>query len=217
MDHVHRDFRTPLAQGRPPACDVVLVEEVRHFRPETAGLHQGRRDDAVRGPPQQVVDHRPADTEANNPALFDAQVVQQPKLVVGVSIPGAVYLQWPGGLAAVGIAKVCGDNAEVVPVGIHGVEGHRRIQRGNAGIESAARNDHQWKSRTGFFVVDTGGASFVERHGVSPLSVNGKADLISSETAGNCDAISECVVFYGIILRLSVPRMTPVSARNLIC
>src|SRR2546430_7650853 len=109
--------------GRPPALDVVLVEEVGHLGPETARLHHRGRDDALGSPPDEIVDHRPADAEAHDHELPDAEVVHQPELVVRVGVPGAVDLQRAAGLAGVGVAQVSADTAEVVLVPFHRVEG----------------------------------------------------------------------------------------------
>src|SRR5881394_2842233 len=109
--------------GGPPAFGVVLVEQVRDLRPEAAGLHHRGRDDALRSPPNKVVNHRAADAEAHDHELADAEVVHQPELVVGIGVPGAVDLQRAAGLAGVGVAQVSADTAEVVLVPFHRVEG----------------------------------------------------------------------------------------------
>jgi hypothetical protein len=106
VDHGHRDVGPPRAQRRPPALDVVLVEQVGDLGPEPARLQHRGRDHALRGPPDQVVDHRTADAEAHDQELPDAQVVHQPELVVGVGVPGPVDLQRAAGLPGVGVAQV---------------------------------------------------------------------------------------------------------------
>src|SRR3989442_3561358 len=82
MDHVHGDVWALRAQRRPPALDVVLVEEVGHLGPETARLHHRGRDDALGSPPDEIVDHRLADAEAHDHELPDAEDVHQPELVL---------------------------------------------------------------------------------------------------------------------------------------
>src|SRR2546425_12552774 len=99
------------------------MEEVGHLGPETARLHHRGRDDALGSPPDEIVDHRPADAEAHDHELPDAEVVHQPELVVRVGVPGAVDLQRAAGLAGVGGAQVGADTAEVLLVPFHRVEG----------------------------------------------------------------------------------------------
>jgi hypothetical protein len=103
-DHRHRDFGPAGAQRWAPAGDVVVIEEVGHFRTKPAGLHQHGGNDTLGRPQQQVPDEGTADAEAHHHELPDAQVINQTKLVIGVCLPRAVDLQWAGGLATVGIA-----------------------------------------------------------------------------------------------------------------
>src|SRR5882724_2573109 len=77
MDRVHREVGALRAERRPPALDVVLIEKVRDLGPEPARLHHRSRDDALRCPPDEVVDHWPADAEAHDHELPDAEVVHQ--------------------------------------------------------------------------------------------------------------------------------------------
>src|SRR5262245_3846937 len=112
-----------LAKRRPPTLDVVLVEQVGDLGSEPAGLHHRGRDDALRSPPNEIVNHRPADAEAHDHELADAEVVHQSELVVGVGVPGAIDLQGTAGLARVGVAQIGADTAKVVLVPFHRVEG----------------------------------------------------------------------------------------------
>src|SRR6266850_5040297 len=99
VDHGHGEVGALLAQRRSPALDVVLVEQVEHLGPGAAGLHHRGGHHALRSPLDEVVDHGPADAEAHDQELPDAEVVHQPELVVGVGVPGAVDLQGAAGLA----------------------------------------------------------------------------------------------------------------------
>ena len=104
FDHRHGDFRPAGAERRAPADDVVLIELVRQFRAEAAGLRQHGGDDAFGRALQQVPDERAADAEAHHQEFVDAEMVHQAKLVIGIGIPRAVDLDRARGLAAVGVA-----------------------------------------------------------------------------------------------------------------
>ncbi len=165
MDHVHGDVGPLLAELRAPALDVVLVKEIGHLGPGAARLHHRGGHDAVRGPLDEVVDHGPADAEAHDQELPDAQMVHQPQLVVGVGVPGAVDLEGAAGLAGVGVAEVGADAPEVVPVALHGVEGRGGLPGGEGRVQASARDEEQGKAGADLLVVDPDGASLVEGHG----------------------------------------------------
>ena len=108
--------------GRAPALDVVLVEQVGHLRAEAAGLRQHGGDHAVGRALDQVPDERAADAEAQHHELVDAEVIHQAEVVVGVGVPRPVDLERAGGLAAIGVAQVRRDAAVLALELLHGVE-----------------------------------------------------------------------------------------------
>jgi len=95
---------------------------------------------------------------------FDAEVVHQPKLVVGEGAPGIIDRDRPSGLAAVGVALIHGDAAEVVLKNLHGVE-HRGGPVADPRIQAAARRDEQREAAAGFLVANADVALLVEWHG----------------------------------------------------
>ncbi|MGC2413095.1 MAG: hypothetical protein WA459_10420 [Stellaceae bacterium] len=83
-----------------------------------------RRDDAVGRPLQELPGEAAADAVTHEEELADAEMVHQPELVVGEGIPGVLGRHRPRRLAAVGVALVHRDAAEVV------LEFFHRIDRG---------------------------------------------------------------------------------------
>src|SRR5262249_16357017 len=94
------------------------------------------------------------------------ELIQHTQMVVSVGIPGAVDLKRAGGLAAVGIAQVGGDAAELA------LEFRDWIERpagetGERRIQSTAGNEQQRKAGPVLLKADADGALFVESHGFS--------------------------------------------------
>ena len=114
IDHRHRDVGPAGAQLRTPALHVVVVGEGGHLRAVAAGLRRHRRDDAVAGALQQVPDERAADAEAEHHEFPDAEVIHQAELIVGIGVPRPVGLERTRGLAALGVAQIRRDHAELV-------------------------------------------------------------------------------------------------------
>ena len=70
-------------------------------------------DDAVRRPLHQLPGKAAADAVAHEEELVDPEVIHQPELVVGEGAPGGVDRDRAAGLAAVGVALVHRDAAEI--------------------------------------------------------------------------------------------------------
>ena len=164
--HLHGDVGPPLDQLRRPALDVVVVEQVAHFRARARRLRQHGGDDAIWRALQQIPDQGAADAEAHHHELVDAEMIHQAELVVGVGIPGPVDLERARGLSGIGVAQVGGDAAVLALEFLEGVE--RRIGAGearNRRVQSAARDQQQRKAGTGLDIVDANVALFVKDHG----------------------------------------------------
>ena len=94
-------------------------------------------------------------------------MIHQPELVVGERIPRVVDRHRAGRFAAIGVALVHGDAAEVVLEHLHRVE-HRGRPVADAGVQAAARGDQQRKAGAGFLIADADVAFLIERHRRSP-------------------------------------------------
>ena len=133
-------------------------------------LAQHRRDDAVRGPLHQLEGKRAADAVAEEEKLADAEVVHQPQLVVGESVPRVIDRDRPRGLAAGGVALVHGDAAEVALELVHRIDDRGR-PIADPRVQSAARGDQQRKAGADLLVTDADVAFFVELEGASLASL----------------------------------------------
>src|SRR5687768_14133258 len=94
-----------------------------------------------------------ADAIAHVEELVDTEVIHQPKLVVGEGAPGVVNLDRAAGLAAVGVALVHRDAAEVILEFFHGVD-YRGRPVTDAGVQTPTGRDQQWESGASLFVAD---------------------------------------------------------------
>ena len=72
---------------------------------------------------------------------IDAQVTQQRQLVVDQGVPGAIDIQWPFRLAAVGVADIEGDDAVSVAERLQRIEG--MLGHAGDGRVQAAAGQHQ--------------------------------------------------------------------------
>ena len=79
--------------------------------PDRLTEHAGH--DAIGGPLHELEGKRATDAVAHEEELPDAEVIHQPELVVGEGAPGIVDRDRAAQLAAVGIALVHRDAAEV--------------------------------------------------------------------------------------------------------
>src|SRR5262249_43833834 len=110
--------------------------------------------------------------------LPEAEVVHQAQLVGGEGAPRVMDRDRPAGLAAVGVALVHRDAAELVLECFHRVE-HRGRPIADAGVQAPAGGDQQREASASFLVTDADVAFFIKRH-VS-LSLH---NVVSSSRAG---------------------------------
>ena len=90
-------------------------------------------------------------------------MIHQPELVVGERLPGVVDRHGAGGLAAIGVALVHRDAAEVLRERFHRVD-HRGWPVADAGVRPH-RGDQQRKARASLLVADADVALVIKRHG----------------------------------------------------
>src|SRR5262249_18342937 len=107
--------------------------------------------------------------------LADAKVIHQPELVVGKGAPGVVDRDRAARFAAVGVALVHRDAAEVVRELCHRVD-HRGRPVADAGVQAPTRADQQREAGASLLVTDADIALVVERHGSLSLHSVGSAD-----------------------------------------
>src|SRR4051812_36871604 len=88
-------------------------------------------------------------------------------MVVGIGVPRPVGFERTGGLAALGVAQIGGDDAVAVLELVERVE-RMGLQPLDRRVQAAARNDQQRKTGAGLLVMDADIGFFVERHGVPP-------------------------------------------------
>ena len=130
--------------------------------PDRLAEHAGH--DALGCPLHELEGKRAADAVAHEEELADAEVIHQPELVVGEGAPGVVDRDRAAGLAAVGVALVHRDAAEVVLELLHRVD-HRGRPVADAGVQAPTGGDQQREAGAGLLVADADVALFVERHG----------------------------------------------------
>ena len=90
------------------------VHDGRVFRPMPDGLAEDGGDDAVGRPLHQLSGKAAANAVAHVKEFADAEVVHQPQPVVGEHISRVIDRHRTGRLAAIGVALVHRDAAEVV-------------------------------------------------------------------------------------------------------
>src|SRR5439155_22539378 len=94
----------------------------------------------------------------------DTAVLHQPELVVGARIPGVVDRHRAGCLAAIGVALVHRDAAEVVRERLHRVD-HRAWPVADAGVQAPTGGDQQREAGARLLIADADVALVVEWHG----------------------------------------------------
>ena len=125
--------------------------------------------DAIGGPLHEFEGKRATDAVAHEEELADAQMIHQPELVVGEGAPGVVDRDRAGGLAAVGVALVHRDAAELVLELLHRVD-HRGRPVADAGVQAPTGGDQQREAGARLLVADADVALVIERHGSLSLS-----------------------------------------------
>src|SRR4029077_4540915 len=120
--------------------------------------------DAVGGPLDELQPERSPDAVAHVEELLRAEVVHQPQLVIREGAPGGAGRNRPRGFAAVRIALIHRDAAEVALERYHRIE-DRGGPVAHAGVQAPAGSDEQWEARANRFVADADVTLFIERHG----------------------------------------------------
>src|SRR5262249_38854163 len=105
-----------------------------------------------------------ADAVAHVEELVDPEVIHQPELVVGERLPGVVDRHGAGRLAAIGVALVHRDAAEVVLKCFHRVD-HRVRPIADAGVQAPTGGDQQREAGARLLVADADVALVIKRHG----------------------------------------------------
>src|SRR5882672_12216025 len=82
-------------------------------------------------------------------------------MVVGVGIPRSVDLEWPGGLATIGVAQVR-ENAAVLALELLDRIERAGEQPRHPRVQRSAGDEQQREAGTGFIITDANGTSFVE-------------------------------------------------------
>src|SRR5690348_13444991 len=95
------------------------VHDGRVLRSMTDGLAEDGGNDTVGSPLHQLPGKATADAVAHVKEFADTEVIHQPDLVVGERIPWVIDRHGAGRLAAVSVALVHGDAAEVVLECLH--------------------------------------------------------------------------------------------------
>src|SRR5262249_20274944 len=161
--------RPPGKQGGGPVRTAPVVHVVRELRPMPDRLAEYAGHNALGGPLHELEGKRATDTVAHEEELPDAEVIYQPELVVGEGVPGVVDGDRAAGLAAVGVALVHRDAAEVLGELLHCVD-HRGRPVADAGVQAPTGGDQQREAGARLLVADADVALFVERHGSLSLS-----------------------------------------------
>src|SRR5213594_3247231 len=110
--------------------------------PDRLAQHGGH--DTLGGPLDELEPERSADAVAHVEELLRAEVVHQPQLVVREGAPGVAGGNRSRGFAAVRIALIHRNAAEVALERFHRVE-HRGGPVAHAGVQAPAGSDEQWE------------------------------------------------------------------------
>src|SRR5580700_3621179 len=117
-------------------------------------------------------------------------MVHQPKLVIGEGVPRVVGRHRTRGLAAIGIALVHRDAAEVVLEFFHRVD-YRGRPIADARIEAAARSDQQREAGAGLLVANTNVTLLIKRHRTPPVLPPSRWQRALADILSQSDKLSE--------------------------
>src|SRR5260370_26014271 len=144
------------------------VHDIRVFGPVPDGLAEHSGDDTPGRAFEELPGKTAADAVTHIEEFTNAEMVHQPQLVVGEGVPRVAGRDRAAGLAAVRVALVHRDAAEVVFEDLHRVE-HCGRPIADPRVQAPAGGDQQRKTGANFLVADANVAFFVERHGNSSL------------------------------------------------
>src|SRR4029077_17774085 len=156
-------------------------------------LAEDSSDDAVGRPLHQLPGEAAADAVAHVKEFADAEVIHQPKLVVGERIPRVIDRHWAGRFTAIGVALVHCDAAEIVLERLHRVEDRAR-PIADPRIQSAAGGNQKREAGARLLIADADIAFLIEWHGNS--------------------SSAECGVPRSIVAHRAVPRRTGGTAEG---
>src|SRR5512135_3654672 len=110
-------------------------------------------------------------------------MIHQSELVVGERVPRVIDRHRASGLAAIGVALVHGDAAEVVLELFHRIDdGVRPVA--DARVQSAARDDEQRKAGADVLIADANVTSLIERHRNLPNYCSAAAAFAPASSTG---------------------------------
>jgi hypothetical protein len=164
LDGLRRHFGPSFLEIRKPILLAVSNHDLRVFGPMANGLAEHGGHDALRRPLQQLAGEAAADAVAHEEEFADPEMVHQPEMVVGEGVPGVLDRHRASGLAAIGIALVHGDAAEVVLELFHRIE-NGGLPVADTRIQSAARDDQQREAGADLLIANANVTPLIERHG----------------------------------------------------
>src|SRR5439155_5052630 len=164
FDALRGDLRPSGPQLGAPDIAPGVVHDVGILRPMPDRLAQHGGHDAVGGSLDELQPERSPDAVAHVEELLHAEVVHQPPLVVREGAPGVAGGNRPRGFAAVRIALIHRDAAEVALERFHRVE-DRGGPVAHAGVQAPAGSDEQREARASHLVADAEVTLLIERHG----------------------------------------------------
>src|SRR6266852_2351616 len=123
-------------------------------------------------------------------------MIHQADMIVGIGVPGPVHFQRPRGLAALGVAQIGRDHAELALELVERVERVGREAR-DRGVQPATGDDQQREAGTDLLIVDANVALLIQWH--SSLSLH---SLVFKERL-LCHCMSKAT--FASTMRRSVP------------
>ena len=172
VDLVLAQVRPFREQFRRPDFLSGAIHDVRILRPVPDGLAEHRDGDTIRRLFEQLASEAFADAVAHIGELIDPEVIHQTNLVLSETAPGIIDGERARTLAAIGIALVHGNAAEVVLESLHRVD-HGARPIADARVQSTSRCHQQRKTAADLLVTNADVASLVMRHGTLPHLASG--------------------------------------------
>jgi hypothetical protein len=154
------------------------------------GLAEHGGHDALRRSLQQLAGEAAADAVAHVEEFADPEMVHQPKLVVGECVPRVLDRHRTGGIAAIGIALIHGDAAEVVLELFHRIE-NGGLPVADARIQSAARDNQQREAGADLLIANANVTLLIERHGNHSQTAGSQFTRARASTVMESDSLSK--------------------------